>query len=337
MSQTVPDQLRPIRLGTVLVSGAYGFLGRRVLAVLANRPGIVELLAGSRRPAASDTASLKLVTPFELEITSTVHIPTGVQTVIHIAGEKRDVASMKAVNDEGAHRLAVAAARSGVVRFVHVSSVGVYGAPPDSGVVDERCSHAPTDVYEQTKDAGERRVREACADAGVECVVVRPSNVIGLVPGGGYPLRGLVNAIARGQFVWFGPEHRAWLNYVHVDDTAAAIVAAAELAPAGGEYNVNCPVPLADAVMWVADELAVPFPRRHLPRWLGQAVGEFGTFVSMITGRGLPFDRARFQELTSNTMFDATKLPRETGFAYEIGAESLFRTLARAYAPDVTR
>ena len=74
-----------------------------------------------------------------------------------------------------------------------------------------------------------------------------------------------------------------------------------------------------------------------MPRWLGQAVGEFGTIVSKVTGRGLPLDRARFQELTSNTMFDATKLPCETGFAYEIGAESMFRTLARAYAPDVNR
>ncbi|MGB7905728.1 MAG: NAD-dependent epimerase/dehydratase family protein [Steroidobacteraceae bacterium] len=337
MSLHDPGQMSSIRLGTVLVSGAYGFLGRRVLAVLANRPGIVQLLAGSRRSAPSDTGLLDLVTPFELDITSTVRVPPGVQTVIHIAGEKRDVARMQAVNEEGARRLAVASAQSGVTRFVHVSSVGVYGAPPDSGVIDERYLHAPTNVYEQTKDAGERRVREVCAEAGVECVVVRPSNVIGLVPGGGYPLRGLVHAIARGQFVWFGPQRRAWLNYVHVDDTAMAIVAAAERAPAGSEYNVNCPVPLADAVTWIADELTVPYPRRHLPRWLGRAAGELGSFVSNATGRGLPFDRARFQELTSNMMFDAAKLPRETGFVYEIGAESMFRALAGAYGLGITR
>jgi nucleoside-diphosphate-sugar epimerase len=329
--------LNSIPLGKVLVTGASGFLGRRVLSILVGRSGVEELLAAGRRPAQPDAPAPLGVTAVQLDLTAAIRIPAGVRTVIHIAGEKRDPNLMQAVNAEGARRLAVAAAQAGVARFVHVSSVGVYGAPPGSGVVDETFPHTPVNPYERSKDAGEHWVRQTCADEGVGCVVVRPSNVIGLVPGGGAPLRGLVRSIGRGQFVWFGPERQAWLNYLHVADGAAAIAAAAEFAPAGREYNVNCPARLAEAVAWIAEELAVPYPRRHLPRWLGRAAAEVGSFVSTATGRGLPLDRGRYRELTNDTMFDASRLSCETGFAYPLGAEPMFRALARAYRSEVVR
>ena len=327
--------MRP--LGRVMVTGARGFLGRRVLAVLDGRPGVDGVLAAGREEANLSTAVAPNLEYWPLELTTDIRLPAGVRTVIHVAGEKRDPARMQAVNVAGARRLADAAGAAGVARLVHVSSVGVYGAPPGSGAVDESFVHAPTDPYERSKAAGEVQVREACALAGIEWVIVRPSNVIGLMPGGGMPLRGLILAIGRGLFTWFGPAGQPWLNYVHVDDAAAAIVDAAASAPAGEAYNVNCPTRLESAVQWIAEELAVPYPRRRVPRWLGRAAAELGTLAGAASGRSLPFDRTRFLEMTNDTMFDASKLPRVTGFAYPIGAEAMLRSLARAYRPEAVR
>ncbi len=69
----------------------------------------------------------------------------------------------------------------------------------------------------------------------------------------------------------------------------------------------------------------------------GRAAAEVGSFVSTATGRALPFDRGRYRELTNDTMFDASRLLRDIGFTYPLGAEPMFRALARAYRSEVAR
>src|SRR5207237_8839894 len=137
-----------------------------------------------------------------------------------------------------------AAAEAGAQRFVLPSSVGVYGAPPHAGLVDERHAHTPQNAYEVSKDAGERAVRERCAALGIACVVLQPSNVVGLVPGRNYSLLGLVRMVARGWFRHVG-HGAAWVNYVAVEDVAAALVALARRDAPAGTYIVNTPAPLA--------------------------------------------------------------------------------------------
>jgi nucleoside-diphosphate-sugar epimerase len=315
----------------VLVTGATGFLGRRVLNVLAGRPGVSRITAATHRNASlqSDCRADVAVLPLDLE--SEVTVPPGIQTVVHVAGEKRDAGRMMAVNEAGTRRLARAAVLAEVRRFVHVSSVGVYGARVNTGDIDESFPHSPADAYESSKEGGERALQECCRGSGMEFVILRPSNVVAAPEGDRFPLRGLIRSIRQGLFTWFGDPQRAWLNYVHVDDVAAAIATAAERAPSGRGYIVNCPARLADAVGWIAEEVGVPYPRRRLPLGVGRMLAETGSFASRVTGRDLPFDLARFRELTNSNRFDPSRLVRETGFVYPVGAEATFRGLARAY------
>jgi UDP-glucose 4-epimerase len=318
-------------LGSILLTGATGFLGRHVLSALEQRPGIERVtLATYRREVMAPKLALPLDT-WPLDLSGTVMLPPGIDTVIHVAGEKHDPGRMREVNSQGARRLAEAACSSGVTRFVHVSTVGVYGAGHAAGDIDEDHPHRPANAYESSKDEGERAVVEVCKANATSHVVLRPANVIGLVDGMHYPLLGLMRALARGLFTWFGPRDRTWLNYVHVEDTAAAIIHAAESATATSAYNVVCPALLDDVVRWVTVELKVPPPKRRLPQWAGHGLALGGSAIRAATKRSLPFDLEKFRELTNRTRFDPQRLVRETGFQYPIGAERLFRTLARTY------
>ena len=165
-----------------------------------------------------------------------------------------------------------------------------------------------------------------------EIVILRPSNVIGFDQREGRdPLLGLVRSIRSDLFTHFGPRGSSWLNYVDVADVASAIIIAAERAPSGGEYIVNVPARLEDAVRWIADELGVPEPRRRLPLAAGLLLAGIIPPVSRLVGRAPPFDRARLRELTNDTVYDPTRLQRDTGFVYAKGPELLFRRLARHY------
>jgi len=247
-------------------------------------------------------------------------------------GEKRVESRMDEINHLGAARLADAAARAGVKRFVHLSSVGVYGAPKHAGVVDEARPHRPVNAYERSKEAGERAVRERCAASAMACVVLQPSNVIGWSPQA-RPLLGLMRIVGRGWFRYFGSTE-AWVNYVGIDDVASALVAVASAEVASAAYIVNTPVPLQQMVGWIADELGVPPPRARWPYAIGATLAAAGALGRSVLGRELPFSPERLRELTNTTRFDGSAVSRALGFAYPHGIETTLRRLARGYRTE---
>jgi dihydroflavonol-4-reductase len=318
---------------SVLVTGATGFLGAQVLRRLMAGETVGRVVVATRgeiRPSRDDVCMPERV---HMDLAHEVALPNGIDTVIHIAGEKRDESRMEAVNHFGTRRLVDAAARAGVRRFVYVSSVGVYGARPHSGLVNESFPHTPRNRYEASKEAGEACVRDVCTSAGMDFVILQPSNVIGFVKGQAYPLLGLMKMIRGGYFMWVG-RTEPWVNYVAVEDVAAAIVAAIERAPAGHAYIINTPAPLAKVVGWIADELGVEQPHRRLPWWVGHASAAFGAMAARMSGRTMPINRERLLELTNTTQYDPSQLMQVAKFEYPIGVEGLIRGLVSTYRQE---
>jgi nucleoside-diphosphate-sugar epimerase len=300
-------------MNKILITGATGFLGSKVVQRLA-AAGAPLILATHRAPLAVEGESLAL------NLEADVVLPAGIDTVIHIAGEKRDEAQMLEVNGMGTLRLVMAASKAGVRRFVYVSSVGSYGAAPGSGNVTEDFPCTPQNRYEMSKYHGEREVRAIGSAAGMERVILQPSNVIGL--GKSNPLLGMMRMVAKRRFAWVGRTDPI-VNYVSVDDVAAAIVAAG-VGTVTGTYIVNTPCRLVDLVGWVADELKVPAPTLRLPGWLGRA----------LVRRPLPLSPEKLRELTNTTRYAPEAFMLAAGFEYPIGVERLVRELARHYRAE---
>jgi nucleoside-diphosphate-sugar epimerase len=164
------------------------------------------------------------------------------------------------------HALALdAALRGGARRFVHFSSVTVYGLDYPDGA-DERWPVRPTSSpYAQTKIASEQVV---LSERRLETVVVRPGDVYGR---GSRPwidvpaeaLRSGRIALPRGGVV----------TPVYVDDLVEGVYAAATRGPAGEVFNLVGPrVAASEYFGLLADGLGVPRPRELPRRVLEQAV-----------------------------------------------------------------
>lgn len=269
--------------------------------------------------------------PLELR-TRSLELPRGVDVVIHLAGEKRSEQDMWPVNAEGTCKI-VEAAAAGARRFVHLSSVGVYGAPLHSDRVGEVHPHQPANVYEQSKDAAEQFVRERCGELGLEWIVLQPSNIIGVVPGKSAPLLGLIRALARGRLLRFG-RRPTILNYVAVEDVAAAVLHAISVPVYNRTWIVNTPVLLDEALGWIADELRIGMRVPRVPEFFGElAVRVFGP-LSKLAGVSAPIDQARLRELTNTTLYEGSAIVREGNFVYPVGAEKLLRSLAARYRDE---
>ncbi|MFO0991643.1 MAG: NAD-dependent epimerase/dehydratase family protein [Hyphomicrobiales bacterium] len=109
---------------TIAVTGATGFVGRHVLAVLDGRGWNVRLLA-RRTPAEPLPETTSVITGSLEDEATLARLTEGADGVLHLAGAiaaptQRD---FFAINEAGTQRLAAAAQRAGVKRFVHMSSL----------------------------------------------------------------------------------------------------------------------------------------------------------------------------------------------------------------------
>jgi nucleoside-diphosphate-sugar epimerase len=176
----------------VLVTGASGFLGRAVIAALAD--GGCALRATVRDPpdppfpdGVRVVRYPGLARPFDWRPPL-----KGVDMVIHLAGVENDRRGFSPnyydrIHHRATAKLAVAAARAGVRHFVLVSSIRAQCGPVADRALTERDMPAPTDACGRSKLAAEAAVRSA----GV------PFTILRLVPVYGPGMKGGLGSLFR--------------------------------------------------------------------------------------------------------------------------------------------
>jgi UDP-glucose 4-epimerase len=117
----------------------------------------------------------------------------GVEAIVHIAGLAHQPPGtsdrlMFQVNAEASEALARAAARHGIARMIHVSSVRALVGPSSPVAIDEAAAAAPTDSYGRSKLAAEQAIAMHLPHA----VSLRPALIAGAGASGN--LAGLARA-----------------------------------------------------------------------------------------------------------------------------------------------
>lgn len=137
-------------------------------------------------------------------------------------------------------------------KFVYVSTTGVYEAPADGGWVDEDSPVAPSTYGAEGHLAGEGGV--SLWPCGERLVILR---MAGLYGPGRLPRRAELLA---GEPITAA--EAGFLNLIHIDDAATAVVVAAERAPTPAVYNVTdgCPVPRREYLCELARLIGAPPP-----------------------------------------------------------------------------
>lgn len=166
-----------------VVTGAHGFIGRRVTARLVaggvDVRALVHQTAGEV-PGAAGVMRVDLAADFDAR-----RFVAGSDVIIHAAGLAHGAGLSEAgwlhrVNVDGPVRLARQAADAGVRRFVFLSTAKVHGEQTGPGRpfrVDD--APAPGDLYAQSKHEAEQQLTALAQEAGIDIVVVRPALVYG--------------------------------------------------------------------------------------------------------------------------------------------------------------
>jgi len=179
---------------------------------------------------------------------------------------------------------------AGVERFVAQSYAGWPYARIGGTVKNEDDPLDPTPAKQTQETLDAIRHLEA-AVTNANGVVLRYGGFYG--PGTGMEPGGeQLEAVRKRRFPLVGHARGVW-SFVHIDDAAAATVAALEHGKPG-IYNIvdDDPAPVAEWLPYLADAAGAK-PPRHLQLWLARAVGGEHMVVLMDQSRGASNEKAR--------------------------------------------
>ena len=280
---------------TVLVTGATGFLGRRVVQQLLDTDH--EVRAMVRRPGSESVFATPPTQVCYGNVSDTdalVEACRGITEVVHLVAVIRGgPRQFEAINRQGTANIVAAAKESGSVRrFVHLSAAGA--------------ANAPSLKYLHSKWAGEQEV----VNGGIPYVIIRPSLIFG-------PDDEFTNAIAA--LVRFCPitpvigSGNNRLQPIHVEDVSRCIA----LSLSGnmrGNRAVEIGGPHQLSYQEILRIVARTLGRRRLlinvPHWKMRVPT---TLMELLTPRP-PINSAMLQLITLRNVAEPDSVQREFAF-----------------------
>ena len=179
----------PFRGGDqVLVTGATGLLGSHLVERLIVQGDRVRVLVRpGGRTEFLDALGVEVVRGDLTDPAACAAAVSGVALVFHCAAKVGDWGRWREFQTgcvDATRTLAQAAARAGVVRFVHISSTSAYGHPPDQETpIDESAPLGQNvwilDHYTRSKVDGERSLWELAHAGVLPLTIIRPSWLFG--------------------------------------------------------------------------------------------------------------------------------------------------------------
>jgi UDP-glucose 4-epimerase len=296
--------------GHVVVTGANGFVGRAVCHMLRGAghsvtglvrhtggcvPGVNEWLS-----AAADFAGIESAWPADLHSDTVVHLAARVHVMHDHAADP--LAACRATNVDGTLRIAKAAYRHGVRRFVFVSSIKALAEVDPGRPLREDDLPMPEDAYGRSKLEAEVALRRFGEESGLEVIVVRPPLVYG--PGVHANFLSLMRAVAKGIPLPLGAlDARRSLVYVENLADAIAHCATDRRATAGCFHVSDDESPtVGELARMIGKHLGRPARLLPVPSgWL--------RFAGRLTGR-LP----QVERLTGNLRVDNTRIRTALGW-----------------------
>ncbi len=217
----------------VLVTGASGFIGGRLVETLVNR-GITV------RVTTSDLRHCEHIAHLPVQIVKAglgdhdalSDAVAGCSVVFHAAYRFGGDIEQQKVNIDGTRVLAEAFGRNGGRRFVHVSSMCAYGDPRDEDLTEDTPLRPSADPYSETKRQIDLLLLEMHRSRGFPVTIIQPTIVYG--PRGTFWTTEPLQQV-RSMRIALPAGGLGLCNAVYVDDVVSALTLAAERDAAVGE------------------------------------------------------------------------------------------------------
>ena len=305
----------------VLITGATGFVGSHLVEALAPEDDTGEMAKATLRVLLRATSDPRYLQGLDVEratghlgdIRSLQKAVSQVDVVLHLAAltRARNEGEFLEVNGRGTRLLVEAASRSGVKRFVYVSSLAAAGPAHGGRPVEPEDPPHPLTAYGRSKLAGEKVCKEFADD--LEVLILRPPAVYGPRD------RDLLTFFQLANWgllpVPTGPVRP--LQLIHVCDLVRASIAATQSENARGVYHVAEPnaYPWAEVLGLIARGVGKKGRAFPVPQTLLRMAGEVNGTLGRVLRRPQIFDGDKVRELLApGWLCETESAQRDLGF-----------------------
>ncbi|VAX22247.1 UDP-glucose 4-epimerase [hydrothermal vent metagenome] len=327
---------------TALITGANGFIGSHLTANLASAGWNVIGTVRKERDDATGARSNAGKIIFTGDIGAYKQWDKtlgGVEAVVHLAALAHDTSGNKKwtpqdyikVNAGATLDLARAAAKTGVKRFIFISTIKVNGETTSvDDPFDETSPVEPSDPYGASKLMAENGLWEIAKETGMEIVVIRPPLVYGRGVKGN--MGALIDAVNKKRFLP-APAVKNLRSFVYAGNLADAILVCMEHPKASGHTFIVSDgedistINLIRLIAKSARSGAVIIPT---PKMLLALAGAVGDAIEAILGRHVSFNSAAISKVQSSLQVDSARIRRKLGWSPPFTLEeAIIKTVGR--------
>jgi dihydroflavonol-4-reductase len=254
----------------VLITGGTGFIGSRLALHCLEKGFNVKVLGQENTDAEKENSRLIKEKGAEVILASVtdkdklLDVTKNIDYIFHLAAAQHEMnvpdQRFWDVNVEGAGNLIEAAIQNGVKKFIHGSTIGVYGSL--EGEISEDSPANPGNIYEQTKLKAEELVLSFTEKIPV--VVIRIPETYG--PGDRRLLK-LFKGIKKKVFFLIGKGENLH-HLIYIEDLIEGMLLAAENSDAVGNvflFAGQKAITTNEMVDTIARHLNVGFPKIRIP------------------------------------------------------------------------
>jgi dihydroflavonol-4-reductase len=310
-------------VNNILVTGATGFIGSRLVEKLVATPDRISVLVRKNSDLSALSGKLDKIQLVYGDVTdgdSVANAMAGIDYVYHVAGltymGDKKTELLYRINVTGTKNVLHSALESGVKRVLHVSSITAVGIASGKKPVDESVKwnfDAVKLEYARTKHLAELEVADAL-NKGLDTVIVNPAFVFGA--GDMNFNAGRLIKDVNNRLIPFYP--LGGICVIDVDIVAETIITAMEKGRKGERYiiggeNVSYKQ-LVDTISKITGAPKVLLP---LPYWLAKILKTMLDRYKIRNGISKLFNLSMFRVASESLYFDSSKALRELGMRHE--------------------
>ena len=249
----------------VLITGANGFIGSRLVQELEKRSQVFSLVRNKKNASPRSKIILADIADANLQLTHEKF-----DVVYHLASltpHEKNKRKLEQVNYQGTKNF-FEAIKNKTRSFVYVSGLTVFDSKYKQ--IDETIPINPDTYYTQLRVMAQRYLETQCKKNNIGYVTAYVGDIV--YGNGGFFMSDMISRLKRNRFRIPG-NGMYFKNYIHIDDVVGALIAIREKNNTDQSFIItgSNPAPFKEFVYFISSQLGIKNPG-NVPKFLAKIV-----------------------------------------------------------------